>query len=78
MELNGKVAIITGGTGGIGRAMARAFLAEGASAVVISDLDAAQVKTTAAEIGCDGMAADVTDEEQVRALVDFALNKYGQ
>ena len=78
MELNGKVAIITGGTGGIGQAMARAFLAEGASAVVISDLDAAQVKTTAAVIGCDGMAADVTDEEQVRALVDFAVKKYGQ
>jgi NAD(P)-dependent dehydrogenase (short-subunit alcohol dehydrogenase family) len=40
MELNDKVAVITGGTGGIGQAMARAFLAEGARTVVPSDLDA--------------------------------------
>lgn len=78
MELNGKVAVITGGTGGIGQAMARAFLAEGARAVVISDLDAARVSATAHKIGCDGLACDVTDEVQVKELVDFALQKYGQ
>ncbi len=47
MEFDRKVAIITGGTGGIGQAMARAFLTEGAGAVVLCDLDAAQVETTA-------------------------------
>lgn len=78
MELNDKVAVITGGTGGIGQAMARAFLAQGARAVVISDLDEERVQTIAAEIGCDGLSCDVTDEAQVQQLIDFALNKYGQ
>ena len=40
MELNNRVAVITGGSGGIGRAMAKAFLAEGAQTVVLADLDA--------------------------------------
>ncbi len=78
MELNSKVAVITGGTGGIGQAMARAFLAEGAEAVVISDLDASKVQSTAAEIGCDGLACDVTNEAQVVKLIDFALEKHGR
>lgn len=76
MELSDKVAVITGGSGGIGQAMARAFLAHGARAVVIADLDAASVQTAAAEIGCDGLACDVTDEADVRRLVDFTLDKY--
>ena len=78
MELNDKVAVITGGSGGIGQAMAKAFLAQGARAVVIADLDEANVQTATAEIGCDGLACDVTDEAEVRRLVDFALDKYGQ
>lgn len=78
MELNAKVAVITGGTGGIGQALARAFLAEGAEAVVIADLDAMTVESTAEEIGCDGLVCDVTDEAQVNSLVDFALQKYGR
>ena len=78
MELNDKVAVITGGSGGIGQAMARSFLAQGARAVVIADLDAANVQASAAEIGCDGMTCDVTSEADVRRLVDFTLDKYGQ
>ena len=70
MELNDKVAVITGGSGGIGQAMARAFLAQGAHAVVIADLDEARVQRSAAEIGCDGTTCDVTDEAQVKKLVD--------
>jgi NAD(P)-dependent dehydrogenase (short-subunit alcohol dehydrogenase family) len=78
MELNDKVAVITGGSGGIGQAMARAFLAQGARAVVIADLDEARVQSSAAEIGCDGLTCDVTDETQVKRLVDFTLDKYGR
>jgi len=77
MELNGKVAVITGGSGGIGPAMARAFLDEGAKAVVLADLDAAAVARAARELGCDGMACDVTDEAQVIALVERTRQQHG-
>ena len=78
MELKDKVAVITGGSGGIGKAMARAFLAEGAQAVVLADLDANAVQTAAAEIGCEGVACDVTDEHQIQTLVDDTLTRHGK
>lgn len=61
MEMQNKVVVITGGSGGIGRAMAKAFLAEGAKAIVLVDLNAAAVEAAAAEIGCIGEVCDVTD-----------------
>jgi NAD(P)-dependent dehydrogenase (short-subunit alcohol dehydrogenase family) len=77
MEMNDKVAVITGGSGGIGRAMARAFLDEGAKAVMLADLDAAAVAAAARELGCDGMACDVTNEAQVIALVGRTRQQHG-
>jgi len=77
MELKDKIAVITGGSGGIGRAMARAFLDEGAKSVMLADLDVAAVARAARELGCDGMACDVTDEAQVIALVDRTRKLHG-
>jgi NAD(P)-dependent dehydrogenase (short-subunit alcohol dehydrogenase family) len=77
MELKGKVVVITGGTGGIGRAMAKAFLAEGARAVMLADLNAEAVAAAARQIGCDGTACDVTQESQVQDLVRLTEQKYG-
>ena len=77
MELRDKVVIITGGSGGIGKAMAEAFLAEGAKAMMLADLDADAVAAAAANIGCDGMACDVTKEDQVAALVSATEAKHG-
>ena len=77
MELKDKVVVITGGSGGIGRAMARAFLDEGAKAVMLADLDAAAVANAARELHCDGMACDVTDEAQVIALVERTRQLHG-
>lgn len=78
MELADRIAVITGGSGGIGRSMAKAFLAEGARAVVLADLAEDSVQAAARELGCDGIACDVTDENQVKSLVQHALAKYGQ
>ena len=77
MELNDKVVVITGGSGGIGRAMAKAFLDEGAKAVMLADLDPEAVRAAATELGCDGMACDVTDEAQVVALVQATEERHG-
>ncbi len=77
MELKNKVVVITGGTGGIGRAMAKAFLAEGAKAVMLADLNADAVAAAAREIGCDGMACDVTQEAQIQALVKTTEERHG-
>ena len=78
MELKDRYAVITGGSGGIGRAMAAAFLAEGAGGVMLADLDAHAVAAASAELGCDGMACDVTREADVQALARTAEEKYGR
>jgi NAD(P)-dependent dehydrogenase (short-subunit alcohol dehydrogenase family) len=70
MELRDRVAVITGGGGGIGSATARKWVAEGARAVVVADYDAAAAETAAADIGCIGVGLDVTDEAAVQALVE--------
>lgn len=78
MELNDKVAIITGGSGGIGKAMGKAFLSQGARAVILADLSEDAAKAAAAEIGCEGVACNVTNQEEVNALVERTLAKHGQ
>ena len=78
MDLNGKVAVITGGTGGIGRAMGKAFLTEGAKAVVLADLSEAATAKAARELGCESAVCDVTDEEQIIDLVETTLRRHGR
>ncbi len=78
MDLQNRVAVITGGSGGIGQAMARAFLSNGARAVVLADLNPQAVEAAASQIGCDGAACDVTDEAQIEQLVADTIGQYGQ
>ena len=78
MEMQDKVVVITGGSGGIGKAMATAFLAEGATSIVLVDLNEAAVKAAAAEIGCIGEVCDVTNEAQIIDLVDRTLASQGR
>jgi NAD(P)-dependent dehydrogenase (short-subunit alcohol dehydrogenase family) len=78
MELKDRVAVITGGSGGIGRAMARAFLDEGAKAIVLADLSEEAVQAAAKDLGCEGMACDVTDEQQIIKLVDSTIKRHGK
>lgn len=80
--LSGKVAVVTGGASGIGRAIARRYGREGAE-VFVADQNAAGGEETAASIRqADGRATfiqcDVGDAEQVRALIDGAAEQAGR
>lgn len=77
-ELDGKVAIVTGGASGIGEAAVRLFAAEGAR-VVIADTDADSGEAIAGDLG-DAVAfrrTDVSDTDDVQGLVDFAVERFG-
>ncbi|MYJ48594.1 MAG: SDR family NAD(P)-dependent oxidoreductase, partial [Acidimicrobiales bacterium] len=77
MELRDRVAIITGGGGGIGGATARHWMAEGARHVVVADYNAETAQAVADEIGCEGVGLDVTDEAAVADLVERTLDAHG-
>jgi NAD(P)-dependent dehydrogenase (short-subunit alcohol dehydrogenase family) len=76
LDFAGKTALITGAAGAIGKAVAKQLIEDGAT-VVVTDLKEEQVQITAAELGCKGMAADVTNAEQVKRVVDFAAAQCG-
>lgn len=77
-ELAGKVAIVTGGAGGIGRATVELFVREGAK-VVIADVDVAAGEQLAASLGAQALfrRTDVAIAEEVQALVDVAVESFG-
>ncbi len=78
-RLEGKVAVITGATGGIGSAAARLFADEGAR-VALVDLDEAALRETVRSIGEDKVSytvADVTQPEQTQAYIDAAVDRWG-
>jgi len=78
-RLDGKVAVITGATSGIGLRTAEIFVAEGAR-VVIAGRRAPEGEALAAKLGaaCVFRRTDVTDEEQMRALIGQAIDSFGR
>jgi len=77
-ELQGKVAIVTGGATGIGRGIAELFVEEGAR-VVIGDVNEEAGAALASELGerARFLRTDVAERDQVQALVDHALAEFG-
>jgi NAD(P)-dependent dehydrogenase (short-subunit alcohol dehydrogenase family) len=78
MELRNKVAVVTGGGNGIGRALSRRFAAEGAAGVVVADLDGDAAARVAEEIGGLAVTTDVSVEADIVRLVDAATTRYGR
>ena len=76
-RLEGKVAIVTGGAGGFGEAMARLFTAEGAK-VVLTDLDENRLQAVAQRHGCDALVQDVADENRWSEIVAVCEARYGR
>jgi NAD(P)-dependent dehydrogenase (short-subunit alcohol dehydrogenase family) len=77
LDFAGKTALITGAAGAIGKAVVKQLTEDGAI-VVITDLKEEQVQAVAAELGCKGLAADVTNAVQVKKVVDFTIEQYGR
>lgn len=77
-RLEGKIAVITGAGSGMGKAMAHRFTAEGAK-LVLADISGKQDEV-AAEVGGGAIAVscDVADEEQVKALIKAAEDRFGK
>lgn len=80
-QLRGKVAVVTGGGSGIGRAIARGLAFEGAS-IAVADIDGQRADAVAKEIAGSGeaigIAVDVSNTEQVNAMVEEAVKRLGR
>ena len=77
-ELSGKVAIVTGGASGLGRATAELFIQEGAK-VVIADVDTTRGEELASQLGGGALfkRTDVSNAGQVQEMVDVAVSRFG-
>ena len=83
MKLKGKIALVTGGSTGIGKAVAELYAKEGANVIICSSntvSEGKQVEKKLKDMGTNSMyiQADLTKEEQVKLLFDKIKDKYGK
>ena len=78
MRLSGKIALITGGTGGIGKSIAKKFFQEGAE-IIITGRDSKKLDSTVKELGA-GMpiVVDIKNEEEIKDGVKKIIEKFGR
>jgi NAD(P)-dependent dehydrogenase (short-subunit alcohol dehydrogenase family) len=76
-RLRDRVAIVTGGASGIGKATVERFLAEGAR-VVLADLDASAGEAVAQELGATFVRTDVAEKASVDALIETTVKEFGR
>ena len=78
MKLKDKVAIVTGGGRGIGKAIAEAFAREGANVVVTAARQRNEIEQVASKIGGTAVLADVSNKDDVQKLVDSVVSDFGR
>jgi len=78
-DLSGRVAVVTGGNGGIGLGMARGLAVAG-TRVVVAARNAEKAEAAVAELGNQGtfIALDVADESSCRAMIDQTEERFGR
>jgi NAD(P)-dependent dehydrogenase (short-subunit alcohol dehydrogenase family) len=76
MAFHGKSVVVTGGAGGIGAALCRAFAERGAR-VMVADIDGLGAEQVASGIGGSHLACDVGREEAIRSLVEHTVAEFG-
>ena len=77
MNLHNKIAVVTGAGSGIGRALVEKFVSEGVKTVVAVDIDPTSVQQTADDNGCIAMTADVSNEEDIKRVIEETENNIG-
>ena len=79
-KFEGKVVLVAGGTGGLGRAVTLAFLEEGAKVIATyrkqEELDTLKIRAGVNTVQLEGVSVDVTDEAAVRQLIEKIVGKY--
>ena len=75
-KVQGKIAIVTGGASGLGQAIVRRLVSEGAK-VTITDIQADAVRALGQELGCDTLTQDVTNEKQWEAVLRQVEQRHG-
>jgi NAD(P)-dependent dehydrogenase (short-subunit alcohol dehydrogenase family) len=75
-DIEGRVAVVTGGASGIGRGIAQALIEEGAT-VVLADISGDELAAAARELGATARQVDVTDAGGVRVLADEVVGAFG-
>lgn len=78
MELTDKIAVVTGGANGIGRALCERFHAAGAKKVVVVDLEAENARGVAEGMDGDAYGVDVRNEQAIRDMVSEVEERYGR
>jgi NAD(P)-dependent dehydrogenase (short-subunit alcohol dehydrogenase family) len=78
VDVTGRVAVVTGGARGIGRALARRFASAGAEAVIVADVDLAGASAVAGEIHGTAIRCDVSHEADVKKLIDQVEAGHGR
>ena len=77
MEIKDKRIVVTGGASGIGKALAKAFLAEDAGYVLIADLNEENLEESKNELNCDAYKIDVSKEDEIVSLITYMNEKAG-
>ncbi len=77
MRVDNKVVVVTGGASGIGRALCERFANDGARHVVVADVNGAGAETVARAIGGSSAQLDVSNEEQIAALIERVEHEHG-